>query len=94
MVRGLEIFKNYFRDFVQSYVIIGGTACDIIVSATGLTPRATKDIDIIIVVEALDSAFAKQFWNFVHDGQYEVREKSDLVRQYYRLKISQVFRQF
>jgi hypothetical protein len=84
MVRGLEIFKNYFRDFAQSYVIIGGTACDIIVSATGLIPRATKDIDIIIVVEALDSAFAKQFWNFVHDGQYEVKEKSDIVRQYYR----------
>jgi hypothetical protein len=84
MVRGLDIFKKYFEAYPDNYVIIGGTACDIIVTATGFKPRATKDIDIIIIVEALNSAFAIQFWNFVNEGKYEVREKSDLDRQYYR----------
>ena len=84
MVRGLGIFKKYFEAYPDNYVIIGGTACDIIVTATGFKPRATKDIDIIIIVEALNSAFAIQFWNFVNEGKYEVREKSDLERQYYR----------
>lgn len=86
MVRGLDVFTKYFEQYPDNYVIIGGTACDIIVSESGFRPRATKDIDIILVAEALDSAFAKQFWNFVNEGKYEVREKSDPERQYYRFK--------
>ncbi len=43
------------------FVIIGGTACDIIIDEAGFTPRATKDIDIIIVVEALSPDFVTQF---------------------------------
>lgn len=86
MVKGLDVFTKYFEQYPDHYVIIGGTACDIIVSESGFRPRATKDIDIILVVEALDSAFANQFWNFVNEGKYEVREKSDPERQYYRFK--------
>ena len=86
MVRGLDVFTKYFEQYPDNYVIIGGTACDIIVSESGFRPRATKDIDILLVAEALDSAFAKQFWNFVNEGKYEVREKSDPERQYYRFK--------
>jgi hypothetical protein len=86
MVRGLDVFTTYFEQYPDNYVIIGGSACDIIVSESGLRPRATKDIDIILVVEALDSAFAKQFWNFINEGKYEVREKSEPERQYYRFK--------
>jgi len=86
MVRGLDAFKRYFESYQDNYVIIGGTACDIIVSREGFKPRATKDIDIILIVEALDSSFAKKFWEFIIDGQYDVREKSDPERQYYRFK--------
>ncbi len=32
MVRGIEKFREYFKDFPDNYVIIGGTACDIIIS--------------------------------------------------------------
>jgi hypothetical protein len=46
-------------------VIIGGTACDIMISEFGFRPRATKDIDIILLVEALIADFARQFWSFV-----------------------------
>jgi hypothetical protein len=28
MVRGLDIFKKYFEQYPNNYVIIGGTACD------------------------------------------------------------------
>ena len=84
MVRGLDIFKKYFEKFSDKYVIIGGTACDIIISDAGLIPRATKDIDIILVVEALSSDFVKQFWKFIQDGNYEQKEKSEDERKYYR----------
>jgi hypothetical protein len=57
MVVGLDVFRAYFGDFPDQYVIIGGTACDVVLTAEGLTPRATKDIDIILVIEALNPAF-------------------------------------
>jgi len=33
MVKGLEIFRNHFADFSGSYVLIGGTACDLAFAA-------------------------------------------------------------
>lgn len=84
MVRGLDKFKKYFEDFSDNYVIIGGTACDIIIEEAGFMPRATKDIDIILIVEALNADFVKQFWRFVNIGNYERKEKCDDGRKYYR----------
>ena len=90
MVRGLEIFRQHFKDFTDNYVIIGGTACDIIIDNIGLTPRATKDIDIILVIEALSPEFVAHFWEFVKQGNYDVREKSEEDRKYYRFQKPQV----
>ena len=84
MVRGLDIFKKYFEQYSANYVIIGGTACDMIIDEAGFTPRATKDIDIILVVEALSADFVKQFWQFIQEGNYERKEKSADERKYYR----------
>jgi hypothetical protein len=84
MVKGLNKFRDYFKDYPDSYIIIGGIACDLIIGAAGLTPRATKDIDIILVVEALSPAFVAQFWNFIKEGQYERTEKNEDERKYYR----------
>ena len=49
MVKGLDTFKKYFKDYSGNYVIIGGTACDIIIDDAGFEARATKDIDIIYI---------------------------------------------
>ncbi len=84
MVRGIEIFREYFKEFSDSYIIIGGTACDIILEDAGFTPRATKDFDIILVVEALESEFVQQFWEFIKDGNYGQKEKSPEDRKHYR----------
>jgi hypothetical protein len=84
MVKGLNIFTGYFKDFAGNYVVIGGTACDMLVSEAGLVPRATKDIDIILLVEALTAEFVRQFWQFVREGKYEKQERSTGDRKYYR----------
>lgn len=84
MVRGLETFKQYFKEYTDNYIIIGGTACDIIIDEAGFEPRATKDIDIILIVEALTKEFVKKFWEFINDGDYQRREKSEDERKYYR----------
>lgn len=84
MVRGLERFKKHFGPFADNYIIIGGTACDMIIEEAGFTPRATKDIDMILVVEALSSDFVEQFWTFIEKGKYELKQKGEDDRQYYR----------
>ncbi|MEO6136992.1 MAG: hypothetical protein ABIP35_17695 [Ginsengibacter sp.] len=84
MVRGLDIFKTYFKDFSASYVIIGGTACDQQFAERGLVFRATKDIDLVLVIEALDTAFVKQFWKFIKAGNYDQKQVEKKERKYYR----------
>jgi hypothetical protein len=84
MVIGLDNFKKYFSDFPDNYIIIGGTACDISLDEAGFIPRATKDIDVVLIIEALTHEFVQRFWNFIGDAWYERNEKSEDGRKYYR----------
>lgn len=77
MVRGLDIFQQHFGDYVDQYVLIGGTAATLTMEDAGLEFRATKDLDIVLHVEALTPAFGKAFWKFVENGGYEIRQASD-----------------
>lgn len=75
MVRGIDTFKEFFKGFEDNYVIIGGTACEIHEDLYAQVPRATKDIDIILVVEALSAEFVAKFWEFIKKGNYDQRNK-------------------
>jgi hypothetical protein len=46
MVKGLEVFREHFRDYADRYLLIGGAACDLAMSAAALPFRATKDLAI------------------------------------------------
>ena len=70
MVGGLGKFREAFADFSDNFVIIGGTACDEVLSGTEMTPRATLDIDIVVIVENMTNDFAAAFWNFIRAGGY------------------------
>ena len=84
MVKGLAIFRDFFRDFQNQYVLIGGAACDIILSEADLSFRATKDLDVVIVLEALTPEFGKRIWEFITEGGYKNKAKSNGTPQFYR----------
>lgn len=90
MVRGIDQFKEFFAGFEGNYVIIGGTACEIHEKIYAQNPRATNDIDIILIVEALSSEFVIAFWEFVKTAKYTQRNKGtgngDHKHEYYRFK--------
>ncbi len=87
MVTGLEKFTEYFADYGDRYVVIGGTAVQVRIKEEDLTIRPTKDIDIVLVVEAMDPAFVSAFWKFIEEGEYEVRHKTESEgRRYYRFR--------
>ncbi len=75
MVRGLEKFREHFEGFNDNYVIIGGTACDIALTGSDMPPRATDDIDMILIVDNMTPEFGKRFWQFIEKGEYQNRER-------------------
>ncbi len=56
--------------------MIGGVAAWLVMDEAGGEFRATKDLDIVLIIEALDAAFVNQFWHFIRDGGYRVRQRS------------------
>ena len=53
MVTGIESFKEWFKGSEEQYAVIGGTACDILMTEEGLDFRATKDIDLVLIIDGL-----------------------------------------
>lgn len=76
MVVGIEKFKDAFADYTDNYVIIGGTACDVVLRDTDMRARATDDIDMILVVENMTPEFGVAFWAFINDGGYTPRRRN------------------
>lgn len=84
MVTGIESFRNQFEGCEGQYTIIGGTACDLLMSEVGEDFRATKDIDIVLIIESLTAEFGRRFWEYVKAAGYEHRNKSTGEAQFYR----------
>jgi hypothetical protein len=76
----------FFAGHEDSYVIIGGSACDIIFNTAGIPFRLTKDIDMVICVEVVSADFAKVFADFLAAGGYENRSRSEGEKQFYRFE--------
>jgi hypothetical protein len=77
MVKGLEIFRQHFQGFEQSFVLIGGAACDDWFSQRGLQFRVTKDLDIVLIIEVVDQKFVAALRRFIDDGGYEIRQRTE-----------------
>jgi hypothetical protein len=71
------MFREHFAALSEQYVLIGGTAATLAMAEAGLDFRATKDLDIVLHIEALSPNFGTAFWTFVEHGGYEIRQVSD-----------------
>ena len=84
MVNGIDIFREHFNHFKEQYTVIGGFACDLLMNDAGLDFRQTVDIDMVLIVEALTTDFAKAFWAFIEAGGYQARQRSNGQPEFYR----------
>lgn len=86
MVTGIERWKQYFKDYKDNYVLIGGAACNLLEDELDMNPRATKDLDLILVVEALTPDFGLRLWDFIKSAKYSGRSKgaNEFKHEYYR----------
>lgn len=84
MISGMESFREHFRGYEDCYTIIGGAACDILMHDAALNFRATKDIDMILLIENRFEAFAELFWSYIKAGGYRCGWKSSEKPHFYR----------
>ena len=84
MVNGIELFRGHFSNYKDQYTIIGGFACDLLMTDAGLDFRQTVDIDMVIIIEALTTEFAEAFWAFIDQGGYQARQRSTGQPEFYR----------
>ena len=51
MVKGIDIFQEYFNEYTDQYVLIGGAACSVSFEKQDINfGRTTKDLDIVLIV--------------------------------------------
>ncbi len=84
MVKGLDVFRKYFADYEEQYVLIGGAACDILFESNEVNFRATRDLDMVLIIEALTPEFGEKFWNFIVAGRYRNKATNGRKTQFYR----------
>ncbi|MBP3784617.1 MAG: hypothetical protein J6I68_15390 [Butyrivibrio sp.] len=84
MVAGIDSFRDKFRGFEDCYTVIGGAACDILMSEADIDFRLTKDIDMILILEDKKEEFAKTFWEYIKEGKYKCGWKNSDKMHFYR----------
>lgn len=84
MVKGLDTFRKFFAEYENQYILIGGAACDIIFESNEANFRATRDLDMVLIVEALTPQFGEKFWEFIVAGKYRNKATNGGKPQFYR----------
>lgn len=83
-VYGLSRFREYLDGLEDCYAVIGGTACDILLRDADMSFRATKDIDLIFIVEGRLPEMGHAIWRMVMDGGYMCGWRSSDKVHFYR----------
>ena len=85
MVTGIDKFREHFAAYEGQYAIIGGTACDLLFDAAGVSISGRPGTSTwCSASEAVDAEFGTAFQTFLDAGGYKARERSDGQREFYR----------
>lgn len=84
VINGLDSFRVHFQDYNDSYVILGGTACNEWFAEADLDFRLTKDVDMVLLLEAMETAFFQHFWDYLKAGGYSRWERADGCKTVFR----------
>jgi hypothetical protein len=85
MIKGLDHFTKHFADSSNDFAVIGGVAAHEIMGAEGLSFRATKDIDLVIIARPA-TTFCQQLVAYIEAGRYEIQESKDGKPTFYRFR--------
>jgi hypothetical protein len=86
IVQGLTHFSDFFKDYKDDYIIIGGVATALNQRRFGFASKATLDIDLIVLDERTKSGFVDRIVAYIkkvdyqHCGKY--KEESRVLYQF------------
>jgi len=73
----MDAFIDHFAEHRDAFVLIGGAACDLWFAEQHLPFRATKDLDLVLILENASDDFASCFWSFIREGDYEEKVRNE-----------------
>ena len=85
-MQGLDKFREFFAGYEGNYILIGGSACTVLLDEVGLEFRATKDIDIVLIIENMSKEFAEKFWEFIKLAGYNNLWEGTAKGKFYRFE--------
>jgi len=92
-VRGIDGFREFFKDYADSFAVIGGCACAEWCGQMDVDFRATQDVDMVLLLESKTSGFFTHFWEYVRLAGYELtwRKGDESTRLFRFVKPRDVF---
>ncbi len=86
MIRGLDNFKNHFRQYSDNFILVGGVAAYLLLDEAGASRvRLTKDIDIVLIMNPAEN-FLKALKKYIELGGYEIQKGKKGQSTYYRFQ--------
>jgi len=76
-MHGVEIIREYLKNYPNFYVLIGGQACRILFEEKSLPFRTTVDYDIVLIMECASSDALLALKKMLEDGGYKYHKKAD-----------------
>ena len=77
IVKGVDVFRDAFAPFSDSFIVIGGSACRAVIPDGEIRPRKTTDIDMVLVPQELSAGFIGTFWKFIKEGGYKFASRKN-----------------
>ena len=76
-IRGMNLFREWFADYKDAFILIGGAACDLWFADHNLAFRATRDLDMVLVLDRINADFVSRFHKFIEEGEYNKKQLNE-----------------
>ncbi len=84
MIRGLDHFRERFKDYSDDFILVGGVASYVLLDEAGADRvRPTKDLDIVLMMKPSDG-FLNTLKDYVKEGEYEIQKGDNDQATFYR----------
>ena len=86
MVKGLEHFREYFKEYSESFILVGGVASYLLLDEAGAPKlRATRDLDIVLLMKPRED-FLNAIKEYIKLGGYEIQRGARDQATFYRFQ--------
>lgn len=86
MIKGLNHFKEYFREHSENFILVGGVATYLLLDEVGAPRvRPTKDLDIVLIMKP-SADFLIAIKDYIKLGNYEIQKGNKGQATFYRFQ--------